>query len=739
MTRTSPARFGRRPALLFGLLLAAPATVTAQLLPGESHVVEVDAHTGDEATTEPKTDANDGRNGDNPEFQRTNVARAHLDYWYSSSFREAGEPDPAGPQYVDYRPPFGTLGTGRYRITTRYRQTDSRASYPALYHVHHATGTTTVEQDQRVGSDFVDLDLGEYDLAADGWVRVEDPGRGSITFFEMTFTFLGTTPVPGGRIAVAADGHGLEWDGRAWLPIGDSLTQGWMELGTDFDQDAWLQALADRGITVAMLWTYIGVVDQVGDERVGYDAPELWPWARAGGGFDLNSLNDAYFDRLRALCSRANERNLAVLITVHDGWTKTRFAGHPFNQALGGPLARNSDYVVLADAGSELPATYNAGWSWQQKHQYWLERFCARLIAATGDLPNVMYEMFNEGEWYDQTALRAFQVHFLRFFRARTAAPLLVNDDHVGGADFRGVAECDVLSLHRPNWDAATGARVSFDHFAAEFGGSPSKPSFFSEPVPEYRGDGLEATTRLMWGTALARAGFVVQNDLSFGFAPRSAIAARAADRTAVLDREGHCARFFADPSVSLAGTAPRGALASTGVCLARPGEEYVVYTQDGAGFTVDLSAAAGPLTARFYSPRRGTFEAPFSVTGGSATESFATPTAEDWVLHVTTGGGADADADADADVPAEAEAEAGADADADTVTDGGACDPASCDVLCRAAGEARGRCVDGLCLCDPGGDDAGCGCAVPGGGRGPSSLLLLGLCWCLALVRRFR
>jgi len=89
------------------------------------------------------------------------------------------------------------------------------------------------------------------------------------------------------------DGHWLQFRGKPILLIGDSITQGWMELGTNFDQKAYLDALARRGINVLLLWSYIGVVDQATDARIGYDAPELWPWVRANGKFDLTRFNEA--------------------------------------------------------------------------------------------------------------------------------------------------------------------------------------------------------------------------------------------------------------------------------------------------------------------------------------------------------------------------------------------------------------------------------------------------------------
>ena len=67
----------------------------------------------------------------------------------------------------------------------------------------------------------------------------------------------------------------------------------------------------------------------------------------------------------------------------------------------------------------------------------------------------------------------------------------MINDDHVGGPDFRGEPAADVISLHKPRWDDCPPTRTFFDHFQTQFAGRPAKPVFFSEPVPEYDGDDL--------------------------------------------------------------------------------------------------------------------------------------------------------------------------------------------------------------------------------------------------------
>lgn len=180
---------------------AAEYTYPRALAVGDTYVLIKDAHTGDEGTTQPKTDANDGLNGDNPYYRRHNVARAHNDYWYTSAYQNADEPSPTGPQWVEYAPPLTILGPGRYRILAEYRYTSSRATYAVPYIVTRGDGTTSttwrVQSDQ--GTTYVTFSLGEHDLGATGTVRVEDRkqdgtwGARSITFNKMKFTYLGPT------------------------------------------------------------------------------------------------------------------------------------------------------------------------------------------------------------------------------------------------------------------------------------------------------------------------------------------------------------------------------------------------------------------------------------------------------------------------------------------------------------------------------------------------------------------
>ncbi len=444
-------------------------------------------------------------------------------------------------------------------------------------------------------------------------------------------------------VRVSSNPHWLEFRGRPVLPIGDSVTQGWMECGADFDQRAYLDALASCGINVVLLWSYIATSaeTQRQDPRIGYDAPEIWPWKGSPDekSFDLTAFNPAYFERLRQFVRYADNKDIVVVITVQDGWPKTRFACHPFNVALGnGPLTDRRRFVELADYNQEMPAEYNPGWTWQQKNQYFQERFADRLAAELHDCGNVIFEMFNEGEWYEPAQRRMHEEHFLRFFRERTTAPLMTNIDHIRSKDFgaRQNPAVDVISLHGKPW---TG---HFAQFEREFAAEPAKVVFESEPVPSFGAPdaapqevvSLDTLRAAVWERVLSGAGWVAQNDASFGWDSKSAMVGLMSLRDQAYDQIGHVARFFNQAEIEFWKMSPSSTLASTGICLAEPGRAYVVYAHRGEKISVDLSAAAGQMNVNWIDPRTGAVAQGRSVSGGRV-RSFNPPLDGDALLYL--------------------------------------------------------------------------------------------------------
>jgi hypothetical protein len=89
----------------------------------------------------------------------------------------------------------------------------------------------------------------------------------------------------------------------------------------------------------------------------------------------------------------------------------------------------------------------------------------------------------------------------------------------------------------------------------------------------------------------------------------------------------GHVARFIRQFNVSLRGMEPSDGLVSSGWCLARPGEHYIIYLI--AGGQTKVSGLPDHYEARWFNPRTGTAQA---AQGGPA---FEAPDAQDWVLHI--------------------------------------------------------------------------------------------------------
>jgi hypothetical protein len=237
--------------------------------------------------------------------------------------------------------------------------------------------------------------------------------------------------------------------------------------------------------------------------------------------------------------------------------------------------------------------------------------------------------MFNEGEWYDNYQRNQHEQHFLAFFRARCGNLLLTNTDHIAGDDPHNDPNVDVITLHG-GW---TGR---FDAFQNGFNRTPAKPYLLSEPVPQWNGTcpPIDTIRRSVWEIALAGAGWVNQNDTSFGWDPNTALADQAAARDLAYECAGHCARFFNESGIGFSGMSPRGELSNTGVCLANVGAEYVIYSPSGGTFTVDLTQVSGALRTEWYDPRTGD-TAPVDTVVGGAPRTFIAPDNNDWVLHI--------------------------------------------------------------------------------------------------------
>ncbi len=71
-------------------------------------------------------------------------------------------------------------------------------------------------------------------------------------------------------------------------------------------------------------------------------------------------------------------------------------------------------------------------------------------------------------------------------------------------------------------------------------------------------------------------------------------------------------------------------------LALAEPGKVYVAYLPHGGAVSLDLAAAPGSFTARWFNPRTGKFDNEFSVPAGGS-QKLSAPNTNDWVLYLKT------------------------------------------------------------------------------------------------------
>jgi len=163
------------------------------------------------------------------------------------------------------------------------------------------------------------------------------------------------------------------------------------------DYAAYLAFLKERGHNFVRLWRW----EQFKSQAAGGSfhlcmTPQ--PWSRTGPGmakdgkskFDLDSLEQAYFDRLRDRVIAAGNESIYVAVMLFDGFAlhlspaSDNVEGHPFhaaNNINGIRISSIVDYQVLP---------------LDPRVQALQEAYIRKVVDTVQDLPNVLYEVANE-------------------------------------------------------------------------------------------------------------------------------------------------------------------------------------------------------------------------------------------------------------------------------------------------------------------------------------------------------
>jgi len=354
-----------------------------------------------------------------------------------------------------------------------------------------------------------------------------------------------------------------------------------------------------------------------------------FPWPRTGPGtaldgkarFDLRQLDQAYFDRLRAHVIAAGERGIYVSIMLFEGhglhaseppWC---WDGHPFN-------VRNNVNGVDGDPDGDGRGLETQSLLIPEVTEI-QEAYVRKVVDTVSDLDNVLYEIANESGAYSTD----WQYHFIRFIHEYERGK---PKQHPVGMTFQ--------YCHAP----LRGTNQALSDSPADWV-SPSPDGGYRDNPPAADGSKVILTdTDHLWGIGGNQAW--VWKSFCRGLNPlfmdpylhdtfyARPMAGLDPEWDPVRNSLGHTRRYA--ERMDLAKARPSEEIASSGYCLAVPGEEYLVYLPEGGSVTVDLSAVSGQMTVEWFDPSQGRTHGAQVAAGGDRT-SFQAPFAGDAVLYL--------------------------------------------------------------------------------------------------------
>jgi len=361
------------------------------------------------------------------------------------------------------------------------------------------------------------------------------------------------------------------------------------------------------------------------------------PWRRSGPGkatdgkpkFDLDRLNQEFFDRIRARTIAARDRGIYVSIMLFQGYA-LQFNRNPTDGfALDG---RNNINGVDAGTGYAAHTLRNPAVTARQ------DAYVRKMIDAVNDLDNVLYEISNESGAY----ATAWQYHMIDLIHRYETGK---GKQHPVGMSFQYAGGTNAELFASPADWIAPGAG---DGYQTDPPAADGRKVLVNDTDHSFYWTGLQAI-----GTAGQQAwvwkNFLRGNNVLFmdpyltkwttrnnplGFNPRDPNFGTSPDPywEPMRNAMGR-AKTYAD-KVDLAAMSPQNALASTAYCLANPGREYLVYQpRTAAAFTVSLEA--GGYDYQWFNPSTGAVTSSGQFRAGAGKKTFAAPFSGDAVLYL--------------------------------------------------------------------------------------------------------
>jgi hypothetical protein len=394
-----------------------------------------------------------------------------------------------------------------------------------------------------------------------------------------------------------------------------------------FDFDGYLGFLEKHHHNFIRLWAWDSTVwdtranGHLGKDFVHHVAP--LPWPRTGPGdaldgkpkFDLTRFDSAYFERLRARVSAAQERGIYVSVMLFEGWglyhgnqdraSKEGWAwrSHPFNPS------NNINGITIADANANRGRVHTSRNPEVNRLQ---AAYIRKVVDTVNDLDNVLYEVINEGgekewDWWVVSTIREHE---------RTKPK-----QHPVGITGHGAERLPSMLASPADWI------------------SPGRVDGYAEDPPAWNTNKVSLLdTDHIWGVggnaAWAWKSFLRGHNPLFMDPYDGSILGRPNDASWEPIRQalGHTRRFA--ERVNLSSMQPHDELASTRFCLASPGKEYLVY-QPKAGEEFSVELKTGTYHFEWFDPVRGLAVTNGAVESPGGGRQFKAPLESEAVLYL--------------------------------------------------------------------------------------------------------
>lgn len=404
--------------------------------------------------------------------------------------------------------------------------------------------------------------------------------------------------------------------GRPVVLVGDYTWGAFSDL--NYDWVRFLDSLRARGLNTARVWLWWGCEEITTDP---IPARHIEPYLRTGPGtandgrpkYDLTRFNPAFFDRLRAFCSAAEQRGIQLQLIAMDAWMLKHaelWKLHAFQRdnnvnGVDGDPRRTG---VGTDGARGFCSLGNP------RAMEFQKALVRKIVETTNGFGNVRYEIANENyysaEW--ELALCDF-IHEIE--KSMPRRHLVMRRD---------------LPLHSDvvqRWEPALVRRGMLARRGLR------QPLIFDT---DWTINGNDDEVRAAMWTALVSGGHFAYMDDSLEYRLGKPLK----DGRAQLHRQiDHAAAFMKRIRPWEMTPDDRLVTAGDGYAMASK-TQLAAYLPHGGAVTLNLSGMHGPLRAAWFDPRTGMSMSfgTFDATGSMEFRSPSQGEAEDWVLVLDKG-----------------------------------------------------------------------------------------------------